>query len=41
MERLDKALGNELWCDLFPNHSIIHLPKIQSDLTPLLIELIP
>lgn len=41
MERLDKALGNDSWCDLFPNHSIFHLPKTHSDHSPILVELIP
>lgn len=41
MERLDKILGNEESFELFPNCSIIHLPKTYSDHNPLLVELIP
>lgn len=41
MKRLDKALGNEKWCDLFPNYPLIHLPKTHSDHNPIMIELFP
>lgn len=36
--RLDRALSNLKWIDVFPNARVLHLPKIQSDHRPLLIQ---
>lgn len=37
--RLDRAVVNSKWLDQFQNASLTHLPKLQSDHTPLLIRL--
>lgn len=39
MERLDRALCNTAFSNLFPNHSVLHLPKVSSDHRPLLIQM--
>ncbi|KAA3486517.1 reverse transcriptase [Gossypium australe] len=38
-ERLGRAVGNDLWMELFPNCSVSHLPRIKSDRRPLLFNL--
>ncbi|KAA3479433.1 Retrovirus-related Pol polyprotein LINE-1 [Gossypium australe] len=38
-ERLDHALGNEVWVNYFPNSLTTHLPRIKSDHRPLLFSL--
>ncbi|KAI9074704.1 hypothetical protein K1719_043358 [Acacia pycnantha] len=37
--RLDRAVCNTLWLQLFPNSSVDHLPKIMSDHRPIMIKL--
>ncbi|KAK4263183.1 hypothetical protein QN277_028635 [Acacia crassicarpa] len=37
--RLDRALANEQWVNLFPNASVTHLPFFKSDHRPLLLRL--
>ncbi|KAI9119975.1 hypothetical protein K1719_008944 [Acacia pycnantha] len=37
--RLDRAICNPLWLQLFPNSSVDHLPKIMSDHRPIMINL--
>ncbi|KAK3042146.1 hypothetical protein RJ639_001266 [Escallonia herrerae] len=36
-ERLDRGFGNTQWCVLFPNASIKHLPAVNSDHKPILL----
>ncbi|KAG8488864.1 hypothetical protein CXB51_016750 [Gossypium anomalum] len=40
-ERLDRALGNEVWVQAFPNSLVTYLSKIKSDHRPLLLSLNP
>ena len=40
-ERLDRAIGNYEWLQLFPDSIVTHEPKIGSDHSPLLISLAP
>lgn len=37
-ERLDRAFGNQLWLDLFPNTRVHHLPRSRSDHHPISIQ---
>ncbi|KAI9077148.1 hypothetical protein K1719_040970 [Acacia pycnantha] len=37
--RLDRAVCNSFWLQLFPNSSVDHLPKIMSDHRPIMIKL--
>ncbi|KAA3462706.1 Non-LTR retroelement reverse transcriptase [Gossypium australe] len=36
-ERLDRAIANEAWCQMFPQCLITHLTRIKSDHRPLLV----
>lgn len=36
-ERLDRGVANSYWCTIFPHASILHLPVIASDHSPLLL----
>lgn len=36
-ERLDRALANAEWLDVFPNSKVIHLPRTFSDHCPILV----
>lgn len=40
-ERLDRAIGNEAWCQIFPKCLVTNLVRIKSDHRPLLMELCP
>jgi hypothetical protein len=36
-ERLDRCLANAEWCRAFPMSSVLHLPMMYSDHTPILL----
>jgi hypothetical protein len=36
-ERLDRCLANADWCRIFPTASVLHLPMMYSDHTPILL----
>ncbi|KAB2094138.1 hypothetical protein ES319_A02G135800v1 [Gossypium barbadense] len=38
-ERLDRVIGNEVWCQSFPQCSITHPTRIKSDYMPLLVNI--
>lgn len=40
-QRLDRAMGNNAWHDLFPNARLLNLVAPCSDHNPILLELIP
>ena len=37
-ERIDRAVGNEVWQEVFPGSHVLHLPKVCSDHRPILIQ---
>ena len=37
-ERIDRAVGNEAWHEVFPDTRVLHLPKDHLDHRPLLIQ---
>ena len=37
-ERIDRAVGNKTWQDVFPSTRVLHLPKVSSDHRPTLIQ---
>ena len=37
-ERIDRAVGNEAWKDVFPDTHVFHRPKVCSDHRPILIQ---
>lgn len=37
-ERLDGAVVNEAWCDIFPYTQVVNLPRIHSNHHPLLVK---
>ena len=37
-ERLDRMLGDDEWCNLFPSWEVAHLPRYRSDHAPLLLK---
>lgn len=39
MERLDRAVGNELWITSYPNYHVSILPRLTSDHCPILLDL--
>ncbi|XP_021764895.1 uncharacterized protein LOC110729440 [Chenopodium quinoa] len=39
-ERLDRFLGDDGWCNLFPNFSVQHLARVTSDHTPIFLDTI-
>lgn len=41
MKRLDEVLANDVWVNIFPKASVVHLPETHSDHNPILLELIP
>ncbi|KAF7806899.1 uncharacterized protein G2W53_039060 [Senna tora] len=40
-KKLDRALGNQRWCDLFPDYKMLHLPPGDSDHIPILMDVEP
>ncbi|KAF7812831.1 cysteine desulfurase mitochondrial-like [Senna tora] len=38
-QELDRAFGNQGWCDLFPSHNVLHLPPGDSDHLHVLVDL--
>lgn len=38
-QRLDRALANDVWLQIYPRTHVVHLPKRRSDHLPLLIQI--
>ena len=38
-ECLDRGLATKLWCDMFPNHELLHLNSSTSDHNPILLSI--